>query len=33
VGITIVLVAWWAISGGLDEMQTAETEQIVVVED
>jgi hypothetical protein len=33
VAITIVLVAWWAISGGLDEVQTTGTEQVVVVED
>jgi hypothetical protein len=30
VAITIVFVAWWAISGGLDEIQTAEREQVVV---
>jgi hypothetical protein len=32
VAITIVFVAWWAIGGGLDEIQTAETEQVVVEE-
>jgi len=33
VAITIVIVALWAMNGGLDDIQTAETEQVVGLED
>lgn len=28
--ITIVIVAWWAMTGGLDEVETPETDPVVV---